>query len=117
PALAARSGGRVRPAALFAEPAPQAVETGPAGDRDPGQDRAAGGRELHDVLLDGEPHDVAEDHRNTSEVESPPCRRISCARAGPSGRAWKSTKKSGSTAIEPSSAMSTFNREERSSGY
>ena len=41
------------------------------------------------------------DHWKISVVQSPPWRRTSCARAGPSGRSWKSTKKSGSTSIPP----------------
>src|SRR5581483_854416 len=101
----------------FAPESPaQAAEPHPSGDD---ERRDAGGArrgELQEALLDGEPHDVSDDHRNTSEVESPPWRRTSCARAGPSGRLWKSTKYSGSTAIEPSSATSTLSRYERSSG-
>src|SRR5262249_33300112 len=40
-------------------------------------------------------------HWKISVVQSPPCRRTSCARAGPSGRSSKSTKKSRSTSIPP----------------
>ena len=47
---------------------------------------------------------VGDDHGNTSDVTSPPCSRTSCARAGPFGRSWKSTWKSGVDAHRPSSA-------------
>ena len=40
-------------------------------------------------------------------VQSPPWRRTSCARAGPPGRSWKSTKKSGSTSMPPSGEQLT----------
>src|SRR5262249_5039896 len=99
-----------RPAA---EPSAEAAEL--AAEEEERHGRRAGGRELQDALLDREPEDVR-DHWNTSEVESPPWSRTSCARAGPSGRSWKSTKKSGSTAIDPSSATSTLSRYELSSG-
>ena len=72
---------------------------------------------VRDAPLAARVHGVPEQHHwKISVVQSPPCSRISCARAGPSGRSWKSTKKSGSTAIEPSSPMSTLSRYERSSG-
>ena len=49
---------------------------------------------LEHGLLDGDPNDVRDDHWKISVVQSPPWRRTSCARAGPSGRSGKSTKKS-----------------------
>src|SRR5262245_18701239 len=84
-------------------------------DRDEQERHGSGGRErrLEQRQLAAV---VSEDHGNTSEVESPPASRTSCARAGPSGRSWKSTKNSGSTAMEPSSPMSTLSRYERRSG-
>jgi hypothetical protein len=57
-----------------------------------------------------------DNHWKISVVQSPPWRRTSWARAGPSGRAWKSTKKSGSTSIPPSGWQFTFRSQERSSG-
>jgi hypothetical protein len=57
-----------------------------------------------------------DNHGKISVVQSPPCRRTSWARAGPSGRAWKSTKKSRSTSIPPSGWQFTFRSQERSSG-
>jgi len=57
-----------------------------------------------------------DDHWKISVVQSPPWRRTSWARAGPSGRAWKSTKKSRSTSIPPSGWQFTFSSQERSSG-
>ena len=73
------------------KPAGHAAEPSATGDDDRRQQHSADRRELEDALLDREAHDVSDDHANTSEVESPPCKRISCARAGPSGRSWKST--------------------------
>src|SRR5262245_29564381 len=72
--------------------------------------------ELQDALLDGDSHDVRNDHWKISVVQSPPWRRTSWARAGPSGRSWKSTKKSGSISIPPSGPQFTFSSHERSSG-
>jgi hypothetical protein len=57
-----------------------------------------------------------DNHWKISVVQSPPWRRTSWARAGPSGRAWKSTKKSLSTSIPPSGWQFTFRSQERSSG-
>ena len=57
-----------------------------------------------------------DNHWKISVVQSPPWRRTSWARAGPSGRAWKSTKKSRSTSIPPSGWQFTFRSQERSSG-
>src|SRR4051794_33817484 len=70
-------------------------------------------------LLDGDAGDVGERqarHWKISVVQSPPWRRTSCARAGPPGRSWKSTKKSGSTSIPPSGSQSTRSSHERSPG-
>src|SRR5207249_2524315 len=94
----------------------QRAESCPTGNRDRRHNDRAGGYDLQNALLDRNPQDVGDDHGNTSEVESPPWSRTSCARAGPSRRSWKSTKKSGSTAIEPSPAMSILSRYERSPG-
>jgi hypothetical protein len=52
-----------------------------------------------ECLFDGDAADVGDghaDHWKISVVQSPPWRRTSWARAGPSGRSWKSTKKSAS---------------------
>jgi hypothetical protein len=49
-----------------------------------------------------------DNHWKISVVQSPPWRRTSWARAGPSGRAWKSTKKSRSTSIPPCGWQFTF---------
>jgi hypothetical protein len=57
-----------------------------------------------------------DNHWKISVVQSPPWRCTSWARAGPSGRAWKSTKKSRSTSIPPSGWQFTFRSQERSSG-
>jgi hypothetical protein len=65
------------------------------------------------VLAEMVGHD---NHWKISVVQSPPWRRTSWARAGPSGRAWKSTKKSRSTSIPPSGWQFTFRSQERSSG-
>ena len=81
-------------------------------DADRRKQRRAEGAER---LLDREAADVR-DHWKISVVQSPPSRRASCARAGPPGRSWKSTKKSRSTAIPPSGSQSTFSSHERSSG-
>ena len=56
------------------------------------------------------------DHWKISVVQSPPWRRTSWARAGPSGRSWKSTKKSGSISMPPSGAQLTRSSHERSPG-
>ena len=48
---------------------------------------------------------VGDDHWKISVVQSPPWRRTSWARAGPPGRSWKSTKKSGSISIPPSGSQ------------
>jgi DNA-binding CsgD family transcriptional regulator len=74
-----------------------------------------GGEERLDQLVLAEVvgHD---DHWKISVVQSPPWRRTSWARAGPSGRPWKSTKKSRSTSIPPSGWQFTFRSQERSSG-
>jgi hypothetical protein len=65
------------------------------------------------VLAEMVGHD---NHGKISVVQSPPCRRTSWARAGPSGREWKSTKKSRSTSIPPSGWQFTFRSQDRSSG-
>ena len=59
---------------------------------------------------------VSDDYWKISVVQSPPWRRTSWARVGPSGRSWKSTKKSGSTSIPPSGEQFTRNSHERSAG-
>ena len=69
-----------------------------------------------DRLLDREAADVSEAHWKISVVQSPPWRRTSWARAGPSGRSWRSTKKSGSISIPPSGSQLTRSSHERSSG-
>ena len=77
------------------------------------------GTEGPECLLDGDAADVREgraDHWKISVVQSPPWRRTSWARAGPSGRSWKSTKKSGSTSIPPSGEQLTRISHERSPG-
>ena len=63
------------------------------------------GTERPERLLDREAADVRERHWKISVVQSPPWRRTSWARAGPSGRSWKSTKKSGSISMPPSGAQ------------
>ena len=81
--------------------------TSSAGPRDPS------------ALFDRDARDVGEgraDHWKISVVQSPPWRRTSWARAGPSGRSWKSTKKSGSTSIPPSGEQLTRISHERSPG-
>jgi hypothetical protein len=78
-----------------------------------------GGTEGPERLLDGEAADVREgrvDHWKISVVQSPPWRRTSWARAGPSGRSWKSTKKSRSTSMPPSGEQFTRISHERSPG-
>jgi hypothetical protein len=70
-------------------------------------------------LFNGHPGDVRErkaDHWKISVVQSPPWRRTSWARAGPPGRSWKSTKKSGSTSMPPSGEHLTRSSHERSPG-
>ena len=77
------------------------------------------GAEGSECLFDGHAADVREgqaDHWKISVVQSPPWRRTSWARAGPPGRSWKSTKKSGSTYIPPSGPQFTFRSHERSPG-
>src|SRR5204863_5815690 len=96
--------------------ASEAAERRAAGDRDRGDEYRARRHELEDGFLDGYPHDVRDDHWKISVVQSPPCRRISCARAGPSGRSWKSTKKSRSTSMPPFGSQSIRKSQERSSG-
>ena len=59
---------------------------------------------------------LARDHRKISVVQSPCWRRTSCARAGPSGRSWKSTKKSGSTSMPPFGSQSIRRSHERMPG-
>ena len=59
---------------------------------------------------------VSDDYWKISVVQSPPWRRTSWARVGPSGRSWKSTKKSGSTSIPPSGEQFTRSSHERSAG-
>src|SRR4051812_33318816 len=68
--------------------------------------------ERADRFFDWEWTDVG-DHWKISVVQSPPCRRTSCARAGPPGRSWKSTKKSVSTSIPPSGKQITRVNQER----
>ena len=79
---------------------------------------AAAGASAGTQLLDRQPADVRErrTHWKISVVQSPPGRRISCARAGPPGRSWKSTKKSRSSSIPPSGSQFTRSSHERSSG-
>jgi hypothetical protein len=72
-----------------------------------------------ECLFDRDPADVRErkaHYWKISVVQSPPWRRTSWARAGPSGRSWKSMKKSGSTSIPPSGSQLTLRSHERSSG-
>ena len=66
-------------------------------------------------LFDREAGDVR-DHWKISVVQSPPWRRVSCARAGPSARSWKSTKKPRSISMPPSGAQSTRSSQECSPG-
>ena len=61
-------------------------------------------------------HDVGDDHWKIAVVQSPPWSRTSCARAGPSGRSEKSTKKSGSISMPPFGSQSSRKSQERSSG-
>src|SRR6266508_1919800 len=82
-------------------PTSEPAEPRPTDDRDRGHHRRAGRRELQEALPDWDPHDVRDDHWKISVVQSPPWSRISCARAGPSGRSWKSRKKSGSIVMPP----------------
>jgi hypothetical protein len=77
------------------------------------------GTEGPECLFDGDAADVREghaDHWKISVVQSPPWRRTSWARAGPSGRSWKSTKKCGSISIPPSGGQLTRISHERSPG-
>jgi hypothetical protein len=70
-------------------------------------------------LFDGEAADMREGHAGhwkISVVQSPPWRRTSWARAGPPGRSWKSTKKSGSISMPPSAAQLTRSSHDRSPG-
>ena len=57
------------------KPASQPAEARPTGDRDRRHHRRAGRRELEEALLDGDPHDVGDDHWKISASESPssPC--------------------------------------------
>jgi hypothetical protein len=55
-------------------------------------------------------------HWKISVVQSPPWRRTSWARAGPSGRSYKSTKKPRSTSMPPSDKQLTRSSHERNSG-
>src|SRR5690348_17112791 len=78
------------------------------------------GTKQPECLLDRDAGDVpagqAEAHWKISVVQSPPCSRTSWARAGPSARSWKSTKKPGSTSIPPSGEQFTLKSQERSPG-
>ena len=70
-------------------------------------------------LFDRDAADMCErkpHHWKISVVQSPPWSLTSCARAGPSGRSLKSTKKSGSTRMPPVGSQSTLSSHERSSG-
>jgi hypothetical protein len=75
------------------------------------RDREPGADEDRRRRLPGRPG-----HWKISVVQSPPCNRTSCARAGPSGRSLKSTKKSRSTSIPPLGSQSTRSNHERSPG-
>src|SRR5262249_56640470 len=86
------------------------------GDRNGSYGRPAQRYKLEDALLDRESHDVRDDHWKISVVQSPFCRRTSCARAGPSGRSWKSAKKSGSISIPPLGSQSTLSSQACISG-
>ncbi len=97
-------------------PASEPGERVAGGDRDGGHGRRAGRSEQHEALLDGKTYDVGNDHWKISVVQSPFCRRTSCARAGPSGRSWKSTKKSGSISMPPSGSQSMRRSQERIPG-
>src|SRR6266542_1469409 len=88
----------------------------PTDDRDRGHHRRAGRHELQEALLDGDAHDVRDDHWKISVVQSPPWSRTSCARAGPSGRSWKSRKKSGSIVMPPFGSQLIRRSHERMSG-
>ena len=77
------------------------------------------GTEGGECLFDGHAGDVCEGHVGhwkISVVQSPPWRRTSCARAGPSGRSWRSTKKSGSISMPPSGEQLMRSSHERSPG-
>ena len=82
----------------------------------PNENRGANGP---DGLLDRDAAHVREgtaDHWKISVVQSPPWRRTSWARAGPPGRSWKSTKKSGSISSPPWGKQFTRISQERSPG-
>jgi hypothetical protein len=68
-----------------------------------------------DGFFDREWADVG-DHWKISVVQSPPWRRTSCARAGPLGRSWKSTKNSVSISMPPSGKQFTRVNQERRPG-
>ena len=85
----------------------QPVEQPPAGDRDGGhRSPRPAGASCSTLSSTGIPMTWASDHWKISVVQSPPWRRTSWARAGPSGRSWKSTKKSGSTSMPPFGSQS-----------
>jgi len=94
----------------------QPVERGAADDGDRGDHGRPDGDELEDALLDRDSHHVRDDHWKISVVQSPPWSRTSCARAGLSGRSWKSTKKSGSISMPPLGSHLIRSSQERSSG-
>ena len=95
--------------------ASETAEPCPSGDGGRRDHRGTGRQELQDGLLDGDTRDVS-DHWKISVVQSPFCRRTSCARAGPSGRSDRSTKNLRSTSIPPFGSQSTRSSHERSSG-
>ena len=75
-------------------PSQPTVEQRPRREHEPGDHCRPARDERDDELLDGDAADVRDDHWKISVVQSPPWSRTSCARAGPPGRSWKSTKKS-----------------------
>src|SRR3954454_6854318 len=87
-------------------------------DRRPGRQKQRGAEGSEHLLDRNASHvrDREAGHWKISVVQSPPWSRTSCARAGPSGRSWKSRKKSRSTSMPPAGSQSTLSSHERSSG-
>src|SRR5262249_41867848 len=101
---------------VAAPPAAQALDRRAERDRGGGGQRPDDRRPLVGALLDRDPEDVRHDHWKISVVQSPPCSRTSCARAGPPGRSWKSTKNRSSSSMPPSGPQLTRSIQERSPG-
>jgi hypothetical protein len=101
------------PCRLSAERSAESAQPDPHGDDERRRRRRAPCDEGRDQVL---PQMMGHDHWKISVVQSPFWSRTSCVRAGPSGRLWKSTKKSRSISMPPFGSQSIRRSQERRPG-